>query len=615
MKYLRITVILIMAMGVLCAQTFGPNLADNASFEKLDEVERPVNWSWTANPPGGTVSADAKVVLVGKQALKLELPDTAALQVRSQAIPVTAGTVYLFSVGFRSEGFGEPGKYCGVDAYMSLEWQDAAGKQVGRHIGPAFPYQPSPWDLRDNFATAPAAATQVFITCGFNNHSKAETGTNIPSALWLDGIQLRAYTAPATPEWALKPPERIVDGGWSTSRVYMPNLATLNYAGGKWSPIITEKNSTFGTVLSSPKDVGSRNLMCHSPYMMNPRPGLYRAIIRCKVADNMRKEVAGGIDIDSQFASGRADLPLLPSVFKAPNVWQDFTVDFVLRTPGYWSFRIRTEGNQPFTVDSVRTFPLQHFTDAQLLDIYPGSDGAVPPEVQVKKPYEFTTLLVAGPYYDEFRIAQALHLSHYNAKITPVWVQKVNAQAFPGFPETADGLFTKHLVIFCDVDVTGMSLRQKRLLADFVARGGGLLILGGHKTFERGGFRGSLLDELLPVTFPDGDLPPLKHLPAGGTLQMGAAHPVTELLDLSAAPKCYFLNTIIPRDGAKTILTVDKTPAVVLGAYGKGRVACVALTPLGAPAAGQTPFWQWEAWPLLLRDLCWWTGGEDDKLE
>lgn len=610
-----LTLLILCGIG-LRAQTFGPNLVDNPGFEKVDEIGQPLGWSHFDTPGCPvTFTTDDKVVLVDKRALRVELPDTGGTSVRSKPIAVTAGTTYLFSVGFRSEGFGVPGKYCGVDAYMSLIWLDAGGKQVGSHTGPAFPYQPNEWDLRDNFATAPPNAAQVIISAGFGNHSKDQDGKNIPSSLWLDGIQLRAYTPPATPDWAMNPPERIVEGGWSTSRVYMPNLAGLNYAGGKWSPIVPDKGSTFGVVLASQDGVGSRGLMCHSPYNMNPRSGLYRAIIRCKVADNTRKEAAGGIDIDSQFASGRADMPLLPSMFAKANTWQDFTMDFVLRTQGYWTFRVRTEGNQPFTVDSVRVFPLQLFTDAQLLDIYPGSDGSVPPELQVKKPWEFSAMLVAGLYYDEFRIPQALHLSHYTVKVTPIWVQKDNAQSFPGFPETPDKLFNQHLVILCDVDITGMTLRQKRLLVEYVRRGGGLLMLGGHKTFERGGIRGSLLDEVLPVTFPDGDLPPLKHLPAGGTLEKAEPHPLTQYLDLSAAPKCYFLNNLIPRPGAQTILTVDKAPAIVLGTFGKGRVACVALTPLGAPAPGQVPFWQWDNWTLFLRDICWWVGGEDEHFK
>jgi hypothetical protein len=36
------------------------------------------------------------------------------------------------------------------------------------------------------------------------------------------------------------------------------------------------------------------------------------------------------------------------------------------------------------------------------------------------------------------------------------------------------------------------------------------------------------------------------------------------------------------------------------------------MTCFGDPAEGQTPFWQWNYWVLLLRDLSWWVAGEDE---
>jgi uncharacterized membrane protein len=106
-------------------------------------------------------------------------------------------------------------------------------------------------------------------------------------------------------------------------------------------------------------------------------------------------------------------------------------------------------------------------------------------------------------------------------------------------------------------------------------------------------------------------LPPLVHFSPAAPLVKGAPHPVTETVDFAAAPVCCYLHGLSPRPGAQVLITAGGKPALIVGQVGQGRVACVALTCLGSPAEGQTPFWRWPAWPLLLRDLSWWVAGED----
>jgi hypothetical protein len=66
------------------------------------------------------------------------------------------------------------------------------------------------------------------------------------------------------------------------------------------------------------------------------------------------------------------------------------------------------------------------------------------------------------------------------------------------------------------------------------------------------------------------------------------------------------------RPEAQTIITVGGKPGLVVGKSGKGRVAVIGMTCFGAPTESQTPFWQWQSWVLLLRDLAWWVAGQDE---
>ncbi|MHB9022829.1 MAG: glutamine amidotransferase [Armatimonadota bacterium] len=604
----------LLLIAVLCSQvfaaddTFGVNLMANPSFETLDPKGLPVDWTFSGTAKVTTFTIDEKVVLTGSRAFKVDVPEAGNGSVSCKAIPVEGGKQYLFSLGLRQAGFGAPGTYSGVDAYCGLRFRDAAGKDLGGG-GIGFPYHGFDWDLRDEFYLAPPTAATAVVTVTISNHSLQTGKKNIPSTLWLDGMQLRQYTPPPTPEWATKPPERIVEGGWSTSRVVMPPVGGLNMAGGKWGPIVTEEGSTFGSVLRSPVGVGT-GIMGHSPYYMNPPPGLYRAVIRCKVADNTAKEEAGFTDFFTEKAGQRAVIHFLPTMFTKPNTYQDFTVDFVLRTTGYWGFRIYTTGKQVYTADSVRVFPVVLFQDRQLLDIYPGSDGIVPENLQPKRGEPFTGMLLAGPLYDYLKIVDAFHLTSYHGKLNTVWVDKGNAQKFIGFPEVPDELFKNNVIAFVDVDCSALGLRQKRMLVEYVRRGGGLVIFGGHKALDRGGMRGSLLDEMLPVEWAE-DNTPLAHAAAGFPLAKGERHPITDFLKVDAKPVCFFMHDLKPRAGAQTVLTAGGKPALVLGAFGKGRVAVLTLTCFGDPQPGQQPFWEWSPWTNLLRDLCWWTAGED----
>lgn len=69
-----------------------------------------------------------------------------------------------------------------------------------------------------------------------------------------------------------------------------------------------------------------------------------------------------------------------------------------------------------------------------------------------------------------------------------------------GFPKTREELFSYRAVILGSVEAASFSPDQLRMLADFVSkRGGGLLMLGGRRAFAEGGWAGTPVAEVLPV--------------------------------------------------------------------------------------------------------------------
>ena len=100
-----------------------------------------------------------------------------------------------------------------------------------------------------------------------------------------------------------------------------------------------------------------------------------------------------------------------------------------------------------------------------------------------------------------------------------------------GFPQTREELFQYKGLILGSVEAASFSPDQLRMLADFVSkRGGGLLMLGGRRAFAEGGWAGTPVGEVLPVEFGVSPNPGqfIAHLSVRPT-EPGSTYPVTQL--------------------------------------------------------------------------------------
>src|SRR5207253_10847782 len=69
-----------------------------------------------------------------------------------------------------------------------------------------------------------------------------------------------------------------------------------------------------------------------------------------------------------------------------------------------------------------------------------------------------------------------------------------------GFPKTREELFAYRAIILGSVEAAAFTPDQLRMIADFVnKRGGGLLMLGGRRAFAEGGWGGTPVGDVLPV--------------------------------------------------------------------------------------------------------------------
>jgi uncharacterized membrane protein len=106
-------------------------------------------------------------------------------------------------------------------------------------------------------------------------------------------------------------------------------------------------------------------------------------------------------------------------------------------------------------------------------------------------------------------------------------------QLVVGFPRTREELFAYRGLILGSIEAGAFTGDQLRMIADFVERrGGGLLVLGGGRSFAEGSYAGTPVADVLPVVIErarqSAETPPVARLKVHPT-RAGAAHAVTQL--------------------------------------------------------------------------------------
>lgn len=137
------------------------------------------------------------------------------------------------------------------------------------------------------------------------------------------------------------------------------------------------------------------------------------------------------------------------------------------------------------------------------------------------------------------------------------------------------------------------------VLRDWVATGGGLAMAGGYLSFQgiegKANYRATALADVLPVEMEVGD--DRQETPQGGVVARTAVeHPITVGM-AQRWPALLGFQRLVVKDGAEVLATIDGSPLLVVGAYGKGRALAFAsdIAPHWAPPE----FVKWEGFGQL----------------
>ena len=136
-----------------------------------------------------------------------------------------------------------------------------------------------------------------------------------------------------------------------------------------------------------------------------------------------------------------------------------------------------------------------------------------------------------------------------------------------GFP-TREELFAYRGIVLGSVEASAFTPEQQRMIEDFVdIRGGGLLVLGGARSFSEGGWAGTPLADALPVVLERmaraAEYPPVEEVVVRPT-RSGLTHPATQITDdeknvaakWRELPPLTSLNPVVQtKPGANVLLT------------------------------------------------------------
>lgn len=190
------------------------------------------------------------------------------------------------------------------------------------------------------------------------------------------------------------------------------------------------------------------------------------------------------------------------------------------------------------------------------------------------------------------------------------------------FPASREALAQYDVVVLSDVGADSFELTDEclsgrrsvsrlRVLAEWVAEGGAVLMVGGYMSFTgiqaRARFGTSALAAALPVVMSDYD--DRVERPDGVEPRvLQPDHPVVTDLSLTW-PYVLGYNRVRAKDDADTIVEVDSDPLIVVGRHGKGRTA--AFTSDCAPHWASIDFLDWADFPGLFVRLLDWLGGRE----
>lgn len=246
------------------------------------------------------------------------------------------------------------------------------------------------------------------------------------------------------------------------------------------------------------------------------------------------------------------------------------------------SFGLRPPAATPnlAVADDLRNPKPQHDPSVAAVALKP-VESAVPDGLTVGGEPGLDVLVINGFYHACYRVPEAVRAICPGARLVACTTRDL--------PKDYPELFTYDLVVLVDMGADAWNVAGQQRLADFVAAGGRLAVLGGPFTLGQGYFKNSPLEQVLPVEVRVAR--DVYQLPVPLALGAAAGQPFAD------RPLLYYYHAVTARPDAKPLLWAGELPILWERAVGKGSSVVFAGTPLGEPGSPtEIPFWSSSVW-------------------
>ena len=177
------------------------------------------------------------------------------------------------------------------------------------------------------------------------------------------------------------------------------------------------------------------------------------------------------------------------------------------------------------------------------------------------------------------------------------WFRSASS-SMPDLPRSFEEIAGYDVIVLNNVAAMLMNLQQRYTIERFVEAGGGLLIIGGEWSIDRGGFQNTFLGDLVPVEMK----PPITTTAIykeGLPLKSNGNLRLRDKVNWDAAPQIFCMHDVQPIPGTKVLLKAGDLPLIVQGDYGQGKVVVFTGSTMGIVPQGKLAFWYWDGMPII----------------
>jgi len=200
-----------------------------------------------------------------------------------------------------------------------------------------------------------------------------------------------------------------------------------------------------------------------------------------------------------------------------------------------------------------------------------------------------------GPGYSKLRLMEAAARAGVGEYLASYFTFDLFGGKCDRVPTSYPEMYSYDLIILNGVNAQSLTEFGQIAIRDFVEAGGAALVVGGFFSYDPGQFAGTPLAEFLPVRLA-GKPFDLEQFTPPAPVRSTSQSRILAGATWARQPLCYWRHRLGPQPGAWVELAAGDKPLLVCGTFGGGRVAALCSSAFGAPAAGETPYWEDPAW-------------------